>query len=338
MPRVSMQELAKSLGVDRGTISRALSRDKAHLVAIATRERIREEAATAGYRPDLTAATLRRGRSQTVGIVVSDLLNEVLVRVVREIIAHLNRDVPLGAGITPLIAETGDRPEEMRHLLQSFLARRVDAIVSLASTECDVDALLEVAGEVPVVLAVRSVATARFPSSVCDDEAGGTMVASYLASRGHRVMCQIRGPQAAATFRNRASGFTRLCGGAGLVEMPLDIEAQSATSSEGKRVAGAILDGPMRPTAVFAHNDALALGFIEAVRQRGLTYPSDIAIVGFNNTEVSRVLATPLTTVDYPVLKVGRQAGDLVETLIADPSFRYKTKVFRPTLVIRQSA
>src|SRR5271155_1410105 len=103
MSRLSMLELGRKLGVDRATISRALSEDKAHLVAAATREKIRAEAALMGYSPDLMASTLRRGRSQTIGILTPDLLNEVLVRVIRDIVAHLNRDVSVGAHMIPII-------------------------------------------------------------------------------------------------------------------------------------------------------------------------------------------------------------------------------------------
>jgi DNA-binding LacI/PurR family transcriptional regulator len=338
MPRLNMQELAKRIGVDRATISRALSHDKAHLVAAATRERIQAEAALAGYRHDLTAAALRRGRSQTVGIIVSDLLNEVLIRVVREIVVFLNRDAGPVGGVTPLIAETRDQPGETARLLHSFLARRVDAIISLASTELDADALTDAAREVPVILAVRSLASSLFPSATCDEEAAGAMVASYLAGRGHRAVCQIRGPQMATTFRNRSDGFSRGCKEASLAETLLDVEARSATSSEGKRLADAILAEPARPTAVFAHNDALALGLVEAMRERGLSCPQDIAIVGFNDTELSRVLATPLTTVEYPVHQVSRHAGELVEALIADRSAAYASKLFAPKLIVRGSA
>lgn len=338
MSRMNMRELGRQLGVDRATVSRALSDDKAHLVAPGTRERIRAAAARAGYQPDLTAATLRRGRSRTIGIISADLLNEVLVRVVRETIAYLNRDAPPGAGITPLIAETRDRPEEMTHLLRSLLARRVDAIITLASTEGDTAALLEAARDVPVILAVRSLSTAAFPSAVCDDEAAGAMVASYLESRGHRVVCQIQGPQRAATFKNRASGFARQCAASGLLEYPASVATLAATSSEGKRVADAIVLASPRPTAVFAHNDALALGVIEAMRQRGLRYPDDIAIVGFNNTELSRVLAVPLTTVDYPIRQVSQHAGELVEALVADRASAWRAGVFTAELVRRASA
>jgi LacI family transcriptional regulator len=337
MARVSMLDLGRRLGVDRATISRALSEDKAHLVAPATREKIRAEAALLGYSPDLMASTLRRGRSRTIGILTPDLLNEVLVRVIREIVAHLNRDVSVSAHMVPLIGETADRPDEFQRLLRTFLARRVDAIVSLASTERDVEPLLEAAKQAPVVLAVRSIRTASFPSALCDDEAGGAMVATHLAALGHRVVCQIQGPQRAATFKNRSSGFARICKAAKLIEAPRRIEASSATSSQGKLALSAILEAPKRATAVFAHNDALALGLIEAMRENGLRYPQDLAIVGFNNTEVSKVLATPLTTVDYPVAEVSRHAAELVQALIEDRTFSWETKVFAPVLVKRAS-
>ena len=337
MARLSMLDLSRKLGVDRATISRALSEDKAHLVAEATREKIRKQAALLGYSPDLMAATLRRGRSRTIGILTPDLLNEVLVRVIREIVAHLNRDVPVDSHIIPLIGETGDRADEFQRLLRTFLARRVDAIISLASTERDVEALLEAEKQAPVVLAVRSITTASFPSALCDDDEGGAMVASHLASLGHRVVCQIQGPQRAATFKNRSTGFAKICKRAKLTEAPKKIEARSATSSEGKLALRAILDAPKRPTAVFAHNDALALGLIEAMRENGLNYPRDLAIVGFNNTEVSQVLAIPLTTVEYPVAEVSRHAAELVQALIKDRAFKWETKVFAPTLVKRGS-
>jgi transcriptional regulator with XRE-family HTH domain len=182
MARLSMLELGRRLGVDRATVSRALSEDKAHLVAAATRERIRTEATRLGFSPDAAAATLRRGRSRTIGILTPDLLNEVLVRVIRGTVAYLNRNTAEASRIIPLIGETGDRPEEFRRLLRAFLARRVDAIVSLASTEKHVHELIGAAKQVPVVLAVRSLSGAAFPSQPRISPHGGT--GSFARFRG----------------------------------------------------------------------------------------------------------------------------------------------------------
>jgi len=337
MTRLDMRELAQRLGVDRSTISRALSEDKAHLVAPATRERIRKEALLAGYRSDLTAASLRRGRSHTVGILVPDLGNETFINVIRTIFRHLQETMK-SPPITPLISETLDQPASTQHLVQTFLSRRVDAIISLASTELDAGILQDAAREVPVVLAIRSIAGAVFPSAVCDDRAGGAMVATHFVERGHKVVCQIQGPPLAATFKQRARGFSELCKERGMIEMPQDIFAQHATSAAGKRALDALLNATPRPTAVFAHNDALALGVIEAMRHRGLRYPEDLAIVGFNNTQISRVLAVPLSTVDYPVEEVGRHAGELVRNLVGNPGYAFESRSFVPSLIVRASS
>ncbi len=94
-----------------------------------------------------------------------------------------------------------------------------------------------------------------------------------------------------------------------------------------------LMTGRARPTIY-----ALALGVIEAMRHRGLRYPEDLAIVGFNNTHLSRVLAVPLSTVDYPVEDVSRHAGELVRNLIDNPSYRFESRLFVPSLIVRASS
>ncbi len=336
MRRPSMKELAERLGVDRSTISRALSEDKAHLVAPETREKVRKMAVDSGYRPDLTAAALRRGRSQTVGVLVPDLENETFINVIRTIIGSLNSGDGTPA-TTPLIAETQDRPSAAQRLIETYLSRRVDAIISLASTEADEEILAEAAREVPVILAVRSLAALSLPSALCDDREGGAIVARYFAERGHKTVCQVRGPLLATTFNNRAQGFSAVCAEKGIKEPPEAIHAEHATSAAGKKTLDAVLQTSPRPTAIFAHNDALAIGLIEAIRERGLRIPEDIAVAGFNDIKMAQVLATPLTTVAYPIEEVGEHAAQLVRSLITGDPAPGQSVPFIPKLVIRRT-
>jgi LacI family transcriptional regulator len=334
--RPNMKELAEALNLDRSTVSRALSEDKSHLVGLETRLRVREAAMKLGYRTDLTAAALRKGRTDTVGIIVSDLENEIFITVLRQIMAELH-----GTGlpnITPLIGETRDDLSATQDLLHRFLSRRVDAIISLAASEDQVDILRSAAEQVPVVLAIRSIRGIDLPSALCDDQAGGAMVAAHFAARGHKYVCQVQGPVAAATFRNRARGFSHVCKQSGLIEVPSSLIVRNATNQEGRDSFASILKASPRPTAIFAHNDSIAIGLVEDLRSGGFRCPEDFAIVGFNNTQISRVLAVPLSTVDYPTVEVGRHAARLVSNLIENRDYAWKTSVFSPSLLVRASS
>lgn len=334
--RTSMKELAKALQIDRSTVSRALSEDKAHLVGVETRLRVREAAAKLGYRTDLTAAALRKGRTDTVGIIIPDLTNETFITILRQIMAELR-----GSGlpsVTPLIGETLDNLSATKDLLHRFLSRRVDAIISLSASDDQLEVLQSTVEQVPVVLATRGIRGIDLPSALCDDEAGGAMVASHFATRGHKYVCQIQGPSSAATFRNRARGFTHVCKQLGLVEVLPHFAIKNATTQEGRDSFPNVMASEQLPTAIFAHNDAIAIGLMESLRSMGIRCPQDIAIVGFNNTEMSRVLAVPLSTVDYPTVEVGRHAARLVSNLIENREYAWKTSLFSPTLLVRASS
>lgn len=330
-----MDELAARLGVDRSTVSRALSRDKSYMVNADTRERIQTEAARVGYRPDLNAAALRTGRSNTIGVLIPNLLNETFISVTRQIVVDFA--AYSDKLITPLIGETRDSPVATRDLVDTFLSRRVDAIISLSAGEDDTESLLNAARQVPVVLAMRRLSSIRLPMAICDDHAGGALVAAHFFARGHRLVGQIQGPTRSATFADRARGFSEMCRQHGLTEVGT-VSVENATIAEGRRAVEEFLQMTPRPTAIFAHNDPLALGVLESIRAHGMACPADMAVAGYNNTHVSQLLATPLTTVDYPILEVSRHAGLLTRALIADPAAKLESRSFKPALIERQSS
>jgi LacI family transcriptional regulator len=336
MERVNMRELALKLGVDRSTVSRALSLDKSHLVGPETRDRVRKAAEEAGYRPNLTAASLRKGRTNTIGILVPDLGNEIFVTVIRHFVNAFAED--RAAAVTPLIAETRDQAGMTRTVLDTFLSRRVDAILSLAASEPDVPDLVAASRDVPVVLAIRKVIGADLPTAVCDDEAGAAMVAEHFAARGYERVCQIQGPTAAPTFVDRARGFSEACRRLGLEEVLPCTVAPTATTGAGRQAAAFVLAEERRPRAVFAHNDALALGLLETIRAQDLSCPADVAVVGFNNTHIAQLLATPLSSVDYPAVPVSVHAARTMQAMIKDHAAPWSSAVFTPRLVVRTSS
>ncbi|GAA1017323.1 DNA-binding transcriptional regulator CytR [Acrocarpospora pleiomorpha] len=333
MAQFTMKHLAESLGLNPATVSRALDPDKSHLVAEATRLRVIRAAEEVGYTPDPAAASTRRRRSSTVGILVPDLANEAIVNVLRAVGDVLERN-----DLTALIAESADSPERSRRTLERCRARRVEAIISLAATEADAELMASLARTIPTVLAIRTLDSVKLPTVCCDDVRGAALVADHLADLGHTRLIQLMGPPEAATFRNRARGFETAAGLRGVMSAPT-LFAAHATAAEGRRLGEQLFSGPrdQLPTAVFAHNDSMALGLVEAARVAGLRVPHDLSVVGYNDTTMARDFSLPLTTVRYPAQDVGTQAGVLAVSLIQGGTAPKKPFVFPPQLVVRES-
>jgi LacI family transcriptional regulator len=325
----TMRDIAVALGLHKSTVSRAMDPKKQHLVAHGTRERILSAARAAGYTPDAAAAGLRKRQTSSVGILVPDLDNRSIIRVVRAITAALEQD-----DYVALVAESMDDSARVTRVLEQFRARRVDAVVTLAATQADRRELEELAQLVPVILAVRRLGRSRLPTVACDDALGGRLVARHLAALGHRHVAQICGPPTVQTFRDRARGFERTCRAQGIEVY--GVHADHATIAEGSRVASTVtqLTGV---SAIFAHNDDMALGVLQSIREQGLRCPGDISLVGYNDTEIGRQVTPALTTMTWPAEDVGRTAAQValaaIEGRLGSPSPR----IYRPVLVVRDS-
>ena len=330
-----MEELAATLGIHPSTVSRALDPARSKLVAATTRERIMRAASAAGYRPNPTAAGLRRGRTMTVGVLTPDLGNLTIVEAIRALGEVLDRQ-----DLTPLIAESMDDSTRTDHLIERFRARSVDAIVSLAATEDDREVLVRTATHVPVVLAVRLLHDSGLPTVRCDDHLGASLAAGHLADLGHVRVAQVQGPQRSQLFADRARGFADTASRRGLRIRRTRYIADHATAVEGRRLATAMIDaaGDQLPTAVFAHNDALALGVYSALQDRGLRCPDDVSIVGFNAATLPSDMAIALTSVSYPSREIGTRTGEIVLELIAGTPLTAVTEVYAPRLVVRASS
>lgn len=325
----TMREIALQLGLHTSTVSRALDPEKRHLVAADTLERVLAAAHATRFTPDPTAAGLRRRQTSSVGVLVPDLDNSSIIRVVRAITAALER-----RDYVALIAECMDDPARTVTVLDQFQARRVDAIISLAAVESDRTVLEGVARALPVVLAVRRVGRTSLPTVACDDSRGGLLVAEHLAQLGHRVVAQVCGPRTVRTFRDRARGFEKECKSRGV--QVVTVHADHATMAEARRVAGPMLDGAAA-TAVFAHNDDMAIGVLQVIRERGLECPRVISVVGYNDTEMGRHITPALTTVSWSAGDVGTTAASYAMDAINGRLRQNARSIVQPALVVRAS-
>jgi LacI family transcriptional regulator len=327
---VTLRDVARRSGVHPSTVSRALDPAKAWLVNPETRERVQAAAATLGYRRDLVASGLRRGRSATVAVVVADLGNPYIAPVVRGIENTLD-----GRGTMTLIAETRDDPDRFDRVFDHLLGRRVDAVITTAARTGSAAALQRMALLVPVVLAVRTLP--GFPALAHDDELGGRLAAEHLLDLGHRRLAQLRGPPDVSSFAGRAQGFRAAARARGVTVLDLPDTARGPTLPEGRRLARLLVDVTPLPTGLFAHNDLMAFGALDVLAEHGLSCPRDVSVVGYNDSPLTDHTDPPLTTVRLPGYELGRLAAEMAVTLIDEPGRRPETLTLSPSLVVRRS-
>jgi LacI family transcriptional regulator len=330
---VTLKDVAEHLGVNASTVSRALDPAKAHLVNAATVDRVRAAAQHLGYRGDHVAGSLRRRATATVGVVVGDLANPFIAPVIHGIARALAAEQML-----PLIFETQDDSERLAWGVNHLLSRRVDAII-VAGARFGDRRVLEAASTVtPVVVAVRGLPGSPLPHVLHDDRAGGALAARHLIELGHTRLAELRGPMDIGNFTARHEGFRDACRDAG-VELVSGADFGTVPSrDEGERLARALLDQATdHPTAVFAHNDLMALGALAEFRSRGLSCPHDISLVGYNDSPTIDQVDPPLTSVAYPGAEVGEAAGSLALQLIARTGRTVPGSVFHPAIQVRAS-
>jgi LacI family transcriptional regulator len=328
---VTLQDVAREAGVHPSTVSRALDPTKADRVRHETRQHIREIAGRLGYRPHLIARGLQTGRTATIAFIAADLGNTFVTPIIHGLAGAIQAD-----GMLPVIAETQDDHETFATILDHMLSRRVDGMVVAAARAGDREILESAARAVPIVLAGRPLDDSTLPHVVHNDRQGGELAAAHLADLGHTRVAQLRGPADVANFPRRAAGFDAVAADRGLEIVEVEESGSHPIASEGERLMARLLEMPGDvPTAVFAHNDLMALGANSALGARGLRVPEDVSLIGYNDLPLVGRLTPPLTTIRYPSLEVGRSAGELIIQLLGGE--RGADHPLRPELIVRAS-
>jgi LacI family transcriptional regulator len=287
-----------------------------------------------GYHPDLVASGLKRGRTQTVAVIVGDLGNPTIAPVLRGIANQLET-----SGLMSLICETQHDSERLERILNHVLSRRVDAIIITAARLSDASRLRRISRSgIPVVLALQNVPRLRVPTVTNDDKRGGILVAQHMLSLGHRRVAQLRGPDDVLACVERAQGFSKTVAAAGAVEVMVRSTAPTGTAAEGHALMTKLLSRKgAHPTGIFAHHDLIAYGALSAAEACGLICPRDLSMVGYHDVPHLERVVPPLTSIRQPREELGRIAAELTLEMIKAPDRPPAWRRVAPTLVVRES-
>ena len=333
-PRI--KDIAEQLGVSMASVSRALN-DKPG-VADDLRRRVLELAAELDFTPNMAARSLNNARTGAVAFVVhqhgfplaSDPFYFVILRAVERALSKHGYHVMLAT----VAAQEDGHTEELRLLRE----RRVDGVI-LAGPDLNASlALSAIQRGLPVVLVDNALERTPSDCVICDNRDGARAAVEHLLSHGHERIAFVGGPTAWLSTRERQAGYEDAMREARL--QTAIIHEQATTIATGLAAGRKLLDGPdapERPTAVFAVNDAMALGVIRAARELGLRVPDDVAVVGFDDIEMAEVADPPLTTVRIAKELMGELAArQLLELIHTERQLPVKS-VVATTLVVRMS-
>jgi LacI family transcriptional regulator len=332
---VRLKDIAQDLGLSVVTISKALRNHPD--IAEKTRKRVLRRVRELDYQPNLMARSLVTGRSYLVGLVVPGLMHPFFAEIARSLSSSIGAH-----GYSLILSSSEENPEMEAREMHQLTARRLDALVIATSgTERAAFDRLESHG-VPYVLIDREVPGLSANFVGVDDTAVGRLATEHLIATGRRRIAHIRGRENSTGMR-RLEGYRQALAEAGLAYSESLVVARSSVDIDSVRLGAEamrlLLQRKPRPDAVFAYNDPLAIGAIDAILEAGLRIPRDIAVIGCGNLHYNNSLRVPLSSVDQRSSMIGeRTAKILLRSIEAKTRPRPVSVILDPSLVIRESS
>ncbi len=327
---VTIRDVARMAGVSVATVSRVLNASA--VVHPDTRARVLAAASALQFAPNAAARSLSSRRTHALGVVLPDLYGEFFSELLR------GMDQTAQARGHHLLVSSSHHEAEGLAAAMRAMRGRVDGIIVMAP-EIGPEALAQVLPDgLPIVAINATAPQANVHSVLVDNFGGARAMTRHLATLGHRRIGFVAGAARNADAAERERGYR-----AGLKEARLrydpTLRVRGDFTEEGgfasARVLLALADSP---TAIFAANDAMAVGVLSAVRTAGIAVPGAIAVVGFDDIPIARFLSPPLTTIRVGIAELGARATELLLGALAEPGTVPQRREMQPTrLAVRDS-
>ncbi|MCR1784282.1 LacI family transcriptional regulator [Nocardioides carbamazepini] len=326
---VSVKDVAAAAGVSVGTVSNVLNRPEK--VSPTTLEHVQQVIERLGFVRNDAARQLRAGTNRAIGMVVLDVRNPFFTDIARGV------ELRLAEHRRPLILGSSDQDAERESTyLDLFEEQRVSGL--LITPVGKVLPRLRRLRErgTAVVVVDRRTGSREFSSVAVDDVRGGRLAAQHLLESGRRRIAFIGGPRGLTQIKHRLHAAQEEVDAVDGARLRF-VETGTMDADAGRRGAEDLLAGPDRPDAIFAANDLVALGVLQALTLAGVRVPEDVAIIGFDDIDFAASAAIPLSSVRQPRAEMGRAAIDLLLAAIDDPAAQARDIVLEPELVVRRS-
>lgn len=345
MKKNSLEDVAKGLGVSKTLVSMVLNGKAAQYgISKKTEERVLKKVKEMGFKPNATARKLRTGVSNVLGLIVADISNPFYAKIARSIEDSANKK-----GYHMLICSSDENPKREAGLISILVDQhQVDGLI-ISSTLDDPEMFDRLSKqETPFLLLDREFSSGSFPSVTVDNRKGSEMLIQHVIDKGVRNIGVITlSPSHLSTLKSRINGYKDALK-KNKIEFKESLLREVLFENLREDIIKEVdflLSPKNKVKGIFALNNVVALYTLEAIHQKGLKIPKDIALVSFDDIEVFKFTSPPITAISQPLEQLGTNAMEMLFTLIKNKeeengngSSTKKHRVVLPVeLVVRES-
>jgi DNA-binding LacI/PurR family transcriptional regulator len=329
---VTIKDIAKMLGISKSTVSRALGgRSDIHPD---TKQKILDLANQLSYEPNALAINLKQRRTNTIGVIVPETINQFFARAVGGIQKRADM-----AGVNVMICQSNESYIAEKRNLQSLISSRVDGLVASISRETD--RFEHFAGVlqrgIPLVFFDRICEDIDASQVHTDNFEIAYEGTKHLIEQGCKRIAFVAGPQHLYNSRTRLEGYLDALKKHNLPVLESMIVHSHYRSDKVEEYTRYFMNMPQRPDGVFAINDYAAIEMMHVMKKSGIRIPDDIAILGFNDESVCRFVEPALSSISHPAHEIGSAAADIVINHIHHPGLPVERRIVKSKLVVRES-
>lgn len=304
MARVTLLDVARHCGVSRATVSLVLN--DSPLVAVKTRDRVRQAMTELGYVYNRAAASLRTQHSDAIGVVLTNITNPYFAEFATGV-----QDILTSSGTVPLLAVSGEDRDLQHRLVKSLVERNVDGIVLIPAHGTTANDLPELLGT-PLVLMARRLNGMDVDYVGAQNRDGGYAAAEHLYSHGCRRIAFVGGYADSSARDERASGVAEFLNDHGLtLNSELSVVSEPARPQAREATLRLLTKDP-QVDGIVCFSDVVAFGVLDAIADTGRTVGSDVRVIGFDDVHDAGLNRPSLSSVAVPARGTGRRAAQLV--------------------------
>lgn len=306
----TIRDVAARAGVSVATVSRVLSDHPS--TSPASRAKVLAAATELGFRLNARARSLRKTRTNTIGVLVSDVRNPFFAE-----IAHTVAQTAIASDIATLLCNADESTEQQDHCLDLLVSQRVDGMIVTPQGDGSGSLREVLTLGLPVVFVDRTIDGVDVPSVTSDNRTGITEAVAHLAGLGHRRIGYVAGPQETSTGRERLASYRQA-----VADLGLDGDSELIYQGDFRAASGvagttALLDLADPPTAMLAADSLMTFGVLRECQERGVRIGADLSVIGYDDIDTFGMVHPPLTVIAHDPARMGTLAVAMIRDLLA---------------------